>query len=913
MNSNKPQFSFLKTKLSIPLLRPALVSRPRLMKCLKEGMARKLVLVAAPAGFGKTTLLSDWAHRDDCLVAWFSIDRNDNNPLLFCSYVIAALQNMDKNIGKAALNMLQSPQPPPLESALITLINSMAPLKHHFALVLDDFHLVDNGKIHDALSFLIDHLPEQMHVILTTRADPSLPLARLRARNQLTEIRAADLCFTTEEIAELYNERLRLDLTLDDIEMLGARTEGWISGLQLAAHSLRKHSDKSGFIEKFKGDNRHVVDYLGEEVLNHQPERFQKFLLQTSILNRLSAPLCEAVTRQSHCQNLLDELDKADLFIFPLDSERKWFRYHGLFADLLHQRLRRFHGDVVKDLHHRAYEWFLANGHREEAMGHALAAEDYEHLAVLIEEFADSIWDRDMLVDLLRWFDALPEKTCSSRLNILIYHARSLNMAGRQEEAEKKLQAAEQLVKSIRAESVDVPALNSDHPGRLNKSEILGRIATIRAFISAYKGDLSGIKHNARIAIVSLNERDCMWRSVAATTLGFAHGWSGDGDMMSARFAFAEAIAVSELGGNTFFHLFARSCLAHVDAFQGRLKQAEAALRELLQFAEDNDLHLTGMTASIVSSLGLILCEKNEIDEGAVLVREGLGLAEQGFDIVTLAACKLNMARVLFYTNERDQALELIKEIENMACEYEVPPWIIYVTSALKAWLWLRCGRQEDVAKWVAEQELECDSVINPRRETEYVVLVRFLMVQGRYDEADQWLDRLIAGAQAGMRVISLIQMRLLKAQIYGAQNKLPAALDELRLALYLAQPGKFVRTFVSEGKPVAELLEQVINKDASVGSESQRGYSHAYVKKILSAFKTEPKSQTNTCLNEPLSDRELEVLCLIAAGLSNKEIAEKLFVSLNTVRTHTKSINAKLDVHSRTQAVARAKELDLL
>jgi len=913
MNSNKPQFSFLKTKLSIPLLRPALVSRPRLMECLKEGMERKLVLVAAPAGFGKTTLLSDWAHRDDRLVAWFSIDRNDNNPLLFCSYVIAALQNIDKNIGKAALNMLQSPQPPPLESALITLINSMAPRNPHFGLVLDDYHLVDNGKIHDALSFLIDHLPEQMHIILTTRADPSLPLARLRARNQLTEIRASDLCFTADEIAELCNERLKLGLSSDDIEMLSARTEGWISGLQLAAHSLRKHSDKSAFIEEFKGDNRHIVDYLGEEVLNHQPEHIQNFLLQTSILNRLSEPLCEAVTQQSHCQNLLDKLDKANLFIFPLDSERKWFRYHGLFADLLQQRLRQFHSDMVKELHHRAYKWFLRNRYREEAMDHALAAEDYEHLAVLIEEFADSIWDRDHLVDLLRWFDALPEKTLSSRPNILIYHARSLNMAGRQEEAEAKLHAAEQLLKSIRAENVDVPAVNADHPGRLNKSAIMGRIATIRAFISAYKGDLQGIKHHARTAIISLDERDLMWRSVAATTLGFAHGWSGDGDMMSARFAFAEAIAVSELGGNTFFHLFAKSCLAHIDAFQGRLKQAEVSLRELLEYAKDNDLHLTGMTASILSSLGLILCEKNEIDEGAALVREGLGLAEQGFDIVTLAACKLNMARVLFYTDERDQALALIKEIETLWAEYEIPPWIRDATSALKAWLWLRCGRQHEMSKWVAERELKFDTAIHPRREMEYVVFVRYLMAQKKYDDAEHWLDRLIAGAEAGMRVISLIQMRLLKAQIYDAQNKLPAALEELELALYLAQPGRFVRTFVSEGKPIAELLEQVINKDASVGSESQRGYSPAYVKKILSAFKIEPKSQTNTCLNEPLSDRELEVLCLIAAGLSNKEIAEKLFVSLNTVRTHTKSINAKLDVHSRTQAVARAKELDLL
>jgi len=907
-------FPFLATKVSIPLLRSSLVPRPRLIQCLKAGIERKLVLVSAPAGFGKTTLLSDWAHQSNMPVTWFSIDSSDNNPLQFYSYVIASLQKVDKNMGKAALSMLQSPQPPPLESSLITLINSIAPDLHHMALVLDDYHLVDSAKIHESLAFLIDHLPAQMHIIMATRADPLLPLARLRARNQLIEIRAAELSFTKEEIEEFFNGKLKLGLSSDEIGMLASRTEGWISGLQLAAHSLRERSDKSVFIKEFKGDNRHVVDYLVEEVLNRQPAPIQNFLMQTSILSRLSAGLCEAITKQRNCQNLLDELERADLFIFPLDNGRNWFRYHQLFADLLRQRLLgQFQGDKVKELHRNAYEWHLRNGYREEAMEHALAAEDFDLVSDLLEVIAESVWDRDGLISLLRWLNALPDKVFSSRLNLLIIHARSLNMAGKQEEAEAKLRVAELLLESLRGETVEVPTLNSKHPGRLNKSEILGRIATIRAFISAYKGDLAGIKHHARMAIISLNKRDLMWRSVAATTLGFAHGWSGDGDMMSARFAFSEAIAVSEQGGNTYFYLFAKSCLAHIDGLQGRLKQAEESYRQLLRFAEDEDLCLTGLTASIISSLGLVLCEKNAIEEGTRLVREGLELAQRGYDMVTLASSRLNMARALFYRSDIDQALAQIQESENILSEYDIPPWITHAASALKAWMWLRRGQRNDVLRWVAERELDCDTVLNSRRESEYLVLVRFLVVQGEYEDARRWLDRLIPDAEAGMRVSSMIQMRLIRAQIYYAQNILPDALEELGLALYLGEPGNFVRTFVVEGKPIAELLEKICDKDKSVQDEGQKGFSHSYAKKLLSVFRTEAKSKKATCLDEPLSERECEVLSLIAAGLSNNDIAQKLFLSLNTVRTHTKSINAKLDVHSRTQAVARAKELGLL
>jgi LuxR family maltose regulon positive regulatory protein len=384
----------LRTKLCIPPLRLSWVSRPRLDKRMDEGFARKLTLISAPAGFGKTTLLVDWVHRHKIPAAWFSVDKTDNDPLHFLTYIILGLQSLEEGTGEAALTMLQSPQPPPIEPILINLLNDVSRISTGLTLVLDDYHLVDTGPIHDMIGFLLENLPEQMHIIIATRSDPPLPLARVRSQNLLTELRAADLSFNAEETASLLSESLNLQLSTRDIELLETRTEGWVAGLQLAALTLQGRKDPSAFIKGFKGDNRYIADYLTEEVLVRQPEHLSNFLLHTSILGRLSGPLCDAVSDQENSRQVLDDLERANLFVIPLDSERRWYRYHHLFADLLMQRLHSQQSDLVPELHNRASQWFANNGFKNDAVEHAFLARDYARAGQLIEEIAETDWDR---------------------------------------------------------------------------------------------------------------------------------------------------------------------------------------------------------------------------------------------------------------------------------------------------------------------------------------------------------------------------------------------------------------------------------------------------------------------------------------------------------------------------------------
>jgi len=907
------EYPFLTTKIQIPRPRPFFIQRPHLVTSLNEGLEKKFVLVSAPAGFGKTALLGDWTRRTKMLVAWYSVDGGDNDPILFFSYLIAALQGLSGDLGRAALTMLHSPHPVPIKSALIALINSIARDMKSFVLVLDDYHLIENEVIHEAVTFLIDHLPPPMQLVVASRSDPPFPLAGLRGRNRLAELRAEDLCFKPKEIEEFFKKRLNKTLSAGDIEVLASRTEGWISGLQLAALSLKGHPDASGFIREFKGDNRYIMDYLSEEVLNHQTETVQNFLVQTSILNRMTASLCEAVTRTSGCQEILEELEKADLFLFGLDERRCWFRYHRLFADLLQQRLKNLSDPSVKDLHLRASRWYVQKGFTEEALDHALAARDFDGAAVLLERISEKIWDRDRLTHSLKWFKAFPDLPPGKHPALVIQYARTLNTSGFQDEAEKALQSVERFLESARGGRVKAPSRDPRDSTTLDKSRLLGRIAAVRAFISAYRGDMQSIKRQARKAMASLPEGDLMWRTLAAVTLGFAHGWSGDGDMMSARYAFAEAEKLSEIAGNEYFILFIRSCLAAIDGFQGRLVQAEDAFRKLIQRAEDKGLSQTSLAGNFCSALGLILCERNLLKEGIPFARKGLDLAERGYDVVILAACRLNLARIHSFTGEFDMALKIIDGIEKTLSAYEMPPWLDNAVSALKAGVWLASGREDDVLRWISERGLDVSEEMSYRREAEYVVCARFLIARQEFEEAERLLTRLTQDAGAGTRIASLIQLKLIRSRVFQEKGEFRSALNELETALYLGEPGGFTRIYVNEGPVVARLLEELIDARKKGMEKGGRGYSAAFVKKLAAAFKAETGPGSSRIPREPLTGRELEILQLIAAGFSNKDIAKKLFISLNTVRTHTKNINSKLDVHSRMQAVALAKKRGIL
>jgi len=887
----------LRTKLHVPLRRPGWISRPRLDKRMHEGFARKLTLISAPAGFGKTTLLVDWVHTHKIPVAWFSVDKGDNGPLHFLTYVILGLQTLKADIGEAALTMLRSPQPPPIESILINLINDVIRSPGDMALVLDDYHLIDAGPIHDMIAFLLENLPQQMHIIIATRSDPPLPpLARLRSQNQLTELRAADLNFTTDETASLFNESLNLHLSAEDIQMLETRTEGWIAGLQLAALSLQGHKDPTRFINAFKGDNRYIADYLLEEVLNRQPDHLHNFLLQTSILGRMSGSLCDAVTDQENSQQVLNTLEKTNLFVISLDDERCWYRYHHLFADLLKQRLRTHQSDLVPELHHRASQWLAKNGFKTEAVDHAFSARDYDRAVGLIEEIAEIDWDRARQSRLLHWFKKLPDEKIEANPKLCIFYARELFKSGYMDETAKRLQAAEQMLEAI---SID----------DLNKAGLRGRIAVIRAYMSTRTGDLSSTIDLSRQALKLLPQKDLNWRSVAATLLGMGYS---PGRLVEQQQAFTEAMEISKAAGNIYYHIFAGSCLASAKVQSGRLTEAKNFIRQMLNLAIENGIEQTGIGGSLYGNLGLILCEWGNFEEGIRYINKGIELSELGRDPVLVSVCQLSLLRALIYQMDFGGVLKLMENLNTLAGNFMLPSWISNVISAFNVFSWLGSGNLDAALKWAKESGLRVDDEPDSLREVEYVALTHILIAQNKLDEADKLLQRLIKNATTGGRVYMLIEMRLWRVLIFTLKADKAAALAELKLALALAQPGGFIMIFVSKGNHVAELLEEILAVKKRKHDAAKAGFSLSYTQKIRSAFKTvkPPKIEG---LMDPISERELEVLHLIAAGLSNREIADKLFISLNTVKTHTKNINSKLDVSSRTKAVARAKELGLL
>ena len=890
----------LKTKLYVPAPQAKWILRSRLIGRMKEGFKGKLTLISAPAGFGKTTLLADWVHRYKIPVAWFSVDKADNDPLNFLTYIILGLQTLNANIGKAAMMMIQSPQTPSAESILISLINDVIRMPTDTALVIDDYHIIENKPVHDLIGFLLENLPPMMHVFIATRSEPLLPLLpRLRSQNQLTEFRAADLSFSTDETSMLFKESLNLRLSSNDIHLLEMRTEGWAAGLQLAALSLQGRTDPSGFIESFKGDNRHIADYLTEEVLNRQAEYLRNFLLQTSILGRLCGSLCDAVTQQNNSRQILNTLEKANLFVIPLDDQRRWYRYHHLFADLLLQRLQWHHGGLVADLHRRASRWLARNGFGSEAVDHALIAQDYTSAARLIEEIAEKDWDRAWGGRLIDWIEALPDEQIEANPMLCIFYAREFFKSGDLDGAEKRLQAAEQII--------DSSSISGE-----NEQNLQGRIAVIRAYISSRTGNVPRIIHFAKLALMLLPQRDSMWRSVAATNLGFAYGWAGAGNLVKAQQAFSEAMKISQTAGNIYYQVFCGSCLGGVMQVRGMLKEATDICRQSLSLAIENGIEHMGVVGSLYGNLGMILSEWNNLDEGIRLINKGIELSEQGRDPVILGSIRISLLRALIYRVDIAGAFNVIEKLNESVRHFMLPPWITNTTSALNVLFWLAAGDLKKAIQWVKERGLSIDDKLENLRGFEYVALTHILIAQKKLDDADRFSQRIIDMAQAGDNVILQIEIRLVRLSIFFAQKDNAAALVELKLALALGEPGGFIMIFVSKGKPVADLLEEIIAVKKSEHDDTKAGFSLAYVKKLLSIFKAGPAPEIKG-LVDPLSERELEVLHLIAAGLSNREIAEKLFISLNTVKTHTKNINSKLNVKGRIKAIGRAKELGLL
>lgn len=880
----------LATKLFVPPVRANLVARPRLRERLHEGLHRKLTLISAPAGFGKTTLLSDWVAVCERPVAWLSLDEADNDPTRFLTHLVAALQTIAPTLGARVLGVLQSAWPPPTESILTALLNDLTTVSDHFVLVLDDYHVIDAESVDHALTFLLERLPPQMHVIIATREDPRLPLARIRVRGYMTELRASDLRFTPAEAAAFLTEIMGIDLSPEDITALEMRTEGWIAGLQLAALSLQGHHAPSSFITSFTGSHHFVLDYLVEEVLEQQPARVQAFLLRTSILDRLCGPLCDAVLCDSAAsgQATLEHLDHANLFIVPLDNERRWYRYHHLFADLLRQRLPQSSplspggalGDVA-ELHRRASVWYEDHGLEIEAFQHAAAAHDVERAERLIEGVPVPLYFRGTVVPVLRWLESLPKAVLDATPSLWVMAASAVLLVDHTA-VEQKLQAAEL-------------ALHGYEPDDKTR-DLVGRIASMRATLAVIRHDAEAIIVQSRRALEFLHPDNLLVRTAPTWSLGYAYQLQGD--RAAARRAYTEVIAIGESFGDSVYTIAATINLGQVQEADTQLSLATRSYKRVLHMVGDPP---QSIACEAFLGLARIYYQWNDLQAAQQYGHQCLQLTQQiaieGVD--TVASYNVFLARLRLAQGDVPGAVAILEAAEAFVHQHNFVFRMPDVATAQVLTL-LHQGHLAAAAHLAEIHGLPISQARvylaqgNPATALAVLEPLRMQM------ESKGWADERLK-----VMVVEAVALRA-----YGETDK---AMHLLGDALALAAPGGLVRLFVDEGLPMAQLLSEA----------AARGMMPNYIARLLVAFEAEklrragesplralPSSQP---LSEPLSQRELEILHLIAQGLSNREMSERLFLAVSTVKGHNLKIFGKLQVQRRTEAVARARELGLL
>lgn len=904
----------LPTKLYRPQLRSGLVSRPHLIIQLNQGLSGKLTLLSAPAGFGKTTLLAEWINdlRSTILdlrlpeghqnrqFAWLSLDEHDNDLTRFMSYLVAALQSAAATVGQSALPRLQSTQAIATETILTLLINDLNQLEFRIGLILDDYHFISNPAIHTALAFLLEHLPPQLHLIIASRSDPPLALSRWRVRGELNELRAADLRFTDAETTQFLRQAIDHPLTARTTALLTQRTEGWAAGLQLAALSLRglDAAATSQFVTQFGGTDRYVFTYLIEEVLQRHPAYVQQFLMQTTLLNRLTAPLCDAITHirtwqvdhksnfhaaipTLHSQAILDYLATNNLFLISLDTTGQWFRYHTLFAETLQARLHETEPELIPELHHRAAHWYAEHGYTEQAIRHALAAQDNDLAADLIDAAANRLWLQGHLGLLLSWLNALPEATLIRRIQLCLFHAWLLFLYDRWDEASQRVhQAGQQLA--------DLP------PDDPTTRQYRGRWATIQGAMAAHRQDAAAAIPWMESALEHLPPEDIHWRQAALVGLGLAQLAEGHA---------SAAIAT--------LHQTALTCEQHHDLYlafaswwhqleacwvQGHLHEAEECLRRLERLAEQDEGGWLALAANAAVGWGMLAYERNDLAQAESLITTALPQIWPGGQPRVVLQAYLTLAHIAQDRGDPHTMQKYLDAAAQLVQRFNLKPEQQILT-ATTARLLLTEGQPLEAYWQLENQGIGPESPPDFQHERGLLTLVRLYLAERRTAEALALLARLLPPAELSGRNGSLLEIMLLQALALAQHAQPDRALTCLNRALALAEPEQFRRIFIAEGRPLAQLLAQVIPRTSYA----------AYLLEQMG------KPSHTPTLADPLTDRELEILHLVADGAANQAIADQLFISLGTVKGHLNHILSKLDAHNRTEAVARGRASGLL
>jgi LuxR family maltose regulon positive regulatory protein len=882
----------LATKFHIPPLRSDGITRPRLLDRMTAGLRenRKLTLVSAPAGYGKTTLVAEWLHffSSGQRVVWLSLEEADNDPVRYLLYWIETLRSVDQSLGQSAQSLLSVPQISSTTIILDELLNELAALETRVCLVMDDYHVITNPQIHQTLEYFIDHQPAGTHLILTTRADPPLPLARLRASGQMTEIRARDLRFTPAEAHQFFDRSLDISLADSTLRALDERTEGWAVGLQLAALALQYQPDPAAFIETFRGSHRYVLDYLAEEVVRQQDEETRAFLIRTSILDRFNAELCEALIGRADSRDVIARLEAANLFIIPLDDERRWYRYHHLFADYLQTGLSKSEQSLLQE---KASQWFEENDLVFEAVKHAFFSENLERTADVIERVIQkpSAWSGGEITTLVGWLDALPGQLLQSKPALCLHASRAWYIAGRINLSEKYLGLAEQ-------------SLKESSTSNLHNKTLLAISAERRAALAVLRGDLSFAIERATYALNQLPEEDLYDRARAGAMLGLAYGLKGD--LEKASHLFIKASDLAHNAGVSFMVVMARCEAALMQITQGRLNLATQTVQHAIQLAGEKVIPPFGFAWYVLAE---IAWERNELSSSEKYLMDGIELSRQGVLIDDLRFQLMMLAHLKKSTGDLAAAMTAIEQAHSICQSFELPRFIT-LSSAHRARIQLANGMLDSAHQWAQQyQEFRNSHQVEYTQEYEDLTLARVFLANGKHDQALEILTSLFEKADATGRIRTCIEATILLSLTSLAQNKTTSALEWLVKALKLAEPDGFLRLFLDEGALIAELLPKV------------RNTSPRFVDQILQVFSNQTQDTgqkelqpTINDLIHPLSEQELRVLNFIVAGKSNQQIADELVISRGTAKWHVHNILQKLGVGNRPQAIARARELGI-
>ncbi|MFN8256473.1 MAG: LuxR C-terminal-related transcriptional regulator [Bacteroidales bacterium] len=894
----------LLTKLFIPHAGNNIIHRTALFEKLNSGMCRKLILVSAPAGYGKTTLISDWISQNKIPAAWISLDNGDNDPSVLFSYLISGIQSIHPEFGHNILRLLKSPNPPTIESVADLLINDILNIHQDFLLVLDDFHLTKNSEIVNLITYFLHRIPINAHLVILTRSDPALSVSRLRSQNQLVELRASDLGFSANDISVLFNKKLKFNLSANDVNLLETKTEGWIAGLQLTALSIQGRNDISEFIQDLKGDNRYIMDYLMEEVLKIQSEEIKEFLLHTSILGQMSAPLCNALLKKNNSQEVLETLEKNNMFVIPLDEERTWYRYHHLFAELLKQRLYLNNNATITELHNRAIEWYQDNSLPTFAIEHAILTENFEKSVQLLGEIVETMWKNGQHAAILKYGDLLPDETIKKNANLSLYYAWILILAGKKLKAEPFLACAEMISKNL---------INNENTSKneiCQNMQLLGKISAAFACLYSRTEDTEKTFAYCKTALSYLPEDDSFWKSWVWFSIGWAEEVSGH--IKECKEAVEKALYYGKKSGSLYLISTLGYCVSYMEQRMGLYTSAFAKCAALIDEHKAGDnlpiAKLEPNYGQLYMCMAEMECMRADFDDALGHIKTAYSFDKNFSNCSSKVWVRLIYSLILYGRGDNAGRIRMLDEIEDIIKQNVISPSARAIYIDMVGQLMIDRHEYEKAGIHFKENGVSINKEISYIEDRGFFSFVLLLIAESKFREAEKILSELQLQSQAANWTESLITVKIVYAIYYKHAGNKEKAVASLIEALEYAARETILMSFIYYYDRIKELLAEVFKKQAFPGTNIPKELTDKLKRTIEKRDKIHKIN-----IETDLSTRELETLKLIAGDLSNQEIADKLFISLNTVKTHLKNIYMKLEVDNRAKAVVKARELGII